>query len=168
MDTETGKFVVKSLPEHFAPSMEQEGHLTKHLSGNGINVARIIKTRENKYHVKTDDKLFHVQEYINGTHWKPNTAPDWFVASLADMLGKIHCTLKDYPILHSSMSDDFLNLGILDWALKHYTYDAERMAHLNRVSQFNIDKDKLTYSNSHGDFHIGQIITQGEKLTAID
>jgi Ser/Thr protein kinase RdoA (MazF antagonist) len=168
MDTGSDKYVVKSLPEQFAPCMEQEGHLTKYLFDSDIKVARVLKTRDEKYHVKTDDELFHVQEYIDGIHWKPNTAPDWLVASIADMLGEIHHALKDYPTLHSGMGDDYLNRGILDWAMKHYTYDAERMAHLKRISQFDIDKNKLTYSNSHGDFHIGQIITQGQNLTAID
>jgi len=168
MDTDSGKFVVKSLPEHFAPCMEQEGHLTHYLSESSINVARILKTRENKYHVKTNTELFHVQEYIDGIHWKPNTAPNWLVESLADTLGRIHYTLKDYTTLHSSMCDDYLNRNIYNWALKHYTYDAERMSHLNRISQFDIDKEKLTYSNSHGDFHTGQIISQNQNFTIID
>ena len=44
----------------------------------------------------------------------------------------------------------------------------ERIKHLERISEFDIDADKLTYSNYHGDFYIGQTIVKNQDITVID
>jgi len=183
MQTNKGKYAVKTLHlgEH---DMEQEGHLTKILYDNGINVARILKTNKGMYHVETEDMQFHVQEFIEGRTWKVNTAPEWFLKKSAVTIGKVHDILKDYGELKSTMSDHFLNKGIINHLKNHYMGKLnvateqkdtrliplleERVKYLERVSKFDIDVTKLTYSNSHADFHIGQIITNGENLTVID
>jgi len=43
-----------------------------------------------------------------------------------------------------------------------------RIKHLERISAFAIETDKLTYSNSHGDYYIGQFIVNGREVTVID
>ena len=44
----------------------------------------------------------------------------------------------------------------------------EHIRHLDKISKFHIDTGRLTYANSHGDYHIGQMIVKGEHLTVID
>ena len=44
----------------------------------------------------------------------------------------------------------------------------EQIRHLERISEFKIDTDKLTYANSHGDFPIGQVIVKDYDITVID
>jgi len=45
----------------------------------------------------------------------------------------------------------------------------ERLKHFERIASFQIDADKLTYSNSHGWFQIGELIVDKNKnITVID
>lgn len=183
MQTDKGKYAVKTL--HLGDhDMEQEGLLTKYLYNNGISVSRILKTKNDMYHVETEDMQFHVQEFIEGRTWTVNTAPEWFIEESAATIGKVHSILKDYGELKSIMSGHFLNKSIISHLQNHYSgklneaaeqkdkqlisYLEDRVKYLERVSKFDIDVNKLTYSNSHADFHIGQIITNDENLTVID
>ncbi|MCL2772313.1 MAG: phosphotransferase [Oscillospiraceae bacterium] len=184
MQTNKGKYVVKTL--HLGDhDMEQEGHLTKYLYDNGISVPRLLKTSGGMYHVETEDMQFHIQEFIEGRTWKVNTATEWFLEKLAVTIGKVHDVLKNYGELKSVMSDHFLNKNIINYLKDHYTEKLneaittqkdkqlisdleERVRYLERVAKFDININRLTYSNSHADFHMGQIITDGENLTVID
>ena len=44
----------------------------------------------------------------------------------------------------------------------------EQIQHLKRISKFHIDAKKLTYANSHGDYHIGQVIIHNNDFTVVD
>ena len=44
----------------------------------------------------------------------------------------------------------------------------EQIRHLNKISEFCIDTDRLTYANSHGDYHIGQFIVKNCDITVVD
>lgn len=176
-----GKYIVKTLPS-LHDNLESEGRVTDYLHGAGISVARLIKTVNNMYHVQTDKMQFHIQEFIEGKVLHVNTAPGWFLDKSADILGKIHCTLRIYEELPINFGVDFFDISTVDSSKRYYAKRLteakqdqilvrsleERLKHLERISAFKIDVDKITYSNSHGDFHIGQIITKGEEITVID
>lgn len=44
----------------------------------------------------------------------------------------------------------------------------EQIRHLKKISKFHIDTKKLTYANSHGDYHIGQAIIHNNDFTVVD
>lgn len=180
--TDMGKYIVKILPLYMN-GVEVEGYITEYLYNNGIHVARLIKTKDNTYHVKTNDLQFHVQEYIEGKTLKINSAPEWFLEKSAITLGKIQNVLKSYGELKTSFNANFFSKSNIDNVKEYYTKELnmvdnnnitliseleERLKHLDRISSFDIDTTKLTYSNSHGDFHIGQIITYNRDITVID
>ena len=181
--TDKGKYIVKTLPLH-AEGMENEGYITEYLHKSGISVARLLKTICGTYHVRTDDMQFHVQEYIEGETLQVNTAPEWFMEKCVCTLGKIHHILKGYGELNTNFNGDFFSKPFANAAKDHYLEQLrearerkdtasipalqERVKHLERIAEFDIDAKKLTYSNSHGDFWIAQIIVRGEELTVID
>jgi aminoglycoside phosphotransferase (APT) family kinase protein len=90
--------------------------------------------------------------------------------------------MNKYGELPTSFGKDFFDRSIPLEALARYTEAlshtgnneilaselSRRLDHLKRISAFDIDADKLTYSNSHGDFHAGQIIVDGDKMAVID
>ncbi|MDF2542463.1 MAG: kinaselike protein [Herbinix sp.] len=182
-ETSKGKFIVKTLPLGIV-GMENEGHITEYLLNNDISVARLLKANNGMYHIETDNLQFHIQEYIQGETLRVNTAPSWFIEKSAHLIGKIHYALNNYSELKTSFGLDFFNDDNVNGSIRYYSEmlneankqkdDSliyaleERLKHLKRISTFVIDVDKLTYSNSHGDFHIGQIITNNENLTVID
>jgi thiamine kinase-like enzyme len=183
IETAKGKFIVKTLPL-YVKGIENEGFITEFLFNKGFNVAKILKTKNGDNHIKTNELQFHIQDFIEGETLAVNTAPEWFIQKSAHTLGEMHNALKDYAHLRTSFGADFFDKSNVMETVKYYTellakvvqkndavliFDLEeRLKHLERISSFDICADRLTYSNSHGDFHIGQIITQDESLTVID
>jgi len=184
MKTNKGRYFVKTQP-HEVKGMKNEGYITDYLYNNGISVPRIFKTKSGMYHVETEDFQFHIQEFIDGEILKENTAPEWFLKKSADMLGKIHSVLKNYDgELLPIIGNHFLDKSAINYFKNHYNERLneavnqknnrliplleERVRNLERVSAFDIDINKLTCSNSHADFHIGQIIADGENITVVD
>jgi thiamine kinase-like enzyme len=183
IETKNGKYIVKTLPLYVG-DLETEGKITDFLYDKGLNVARLVKTNNGMYHIKTDKMQFHVQKYIEGKTLMVNTAPEWFMKKSAFILGKIHSELKDYDKLKTNFGKDFFYKSTVLETIKYYngllnkavnnkntslvSDIEERLKHLDRISSFNIYADKLTYTNSHGDFHIGQIITNKKELMVID
>src|SRR5690554_5368496 len=88
-ESDDGRYIVKLLPLSVI-GLEKEGHITEFLRNNGIPVARLLKTKNGGYVVKTDNTQFHVQEFIEGDVFKVNTAPGWLLEGSAYILGKIH------------------------------------------------------------------------------
>jgi aminoglycoside phosphotransferase (APT) family kinase protein len=176
-----GKFIIKTLPLHCG-NLETEGRVTDYLLSRGIPVARILLTKSGKYSVETDTIHFHVQEFIEGITPPLNSLSDDLLDKLADTLGRIHGIMSDYDDLPTSFGKDFFDKNVPLEALVRYTEAlghvgndeilsselSRRIEHLKRILSFNIDTDKLTYGNSHGDFHVGQIIVDGDKLVVID
>ncbi len=183
LDTDDSRYIVKTLPLHCG-DFETEGNVTEYLRSQDIAVACLLKTKDRKYQVITETMHFSVQEFIDGESPKLNTAPVWLLESMACTLGRIHNVLKSYQGLKTNFDNDFFRKATVKEALKHYkkqlakakkeqdvplTRDLEiRLKHLKRLSKFKINANKLTYSNSHGDFHFGQIITNDRKMTVID
>lgn len=178
--TNKGKYIVKTLPSG-SEDMENEGHITEYLYNNGISVPRLLKTNIGTYHVETEKFQFHIQEFIEGETLKVNTAPEWFLEKSANIIGKVHNVLKDYRKLKTNFDGVFFDKSNVKGSINHYSEKlndsikvndkkliSERIDHLERILLFDIDPSKLTYSNSHGDFHIGQIIADSENLTVID
>jgi Ser/Thr protein kinase RdoA (MazF antagonist) len=181
IETDKGKYIVKTLPLYMEMA-KSEGEITNFLYNNGINVARLLQTNDGKYHIETDKMLFHVQEFIEGETLKLNTAQDWFMEESAHTLGKVNTVLKDYDDLKINFGKDFFEKSTVNNAKQYYSKQLdeihgnaslvcdleERLKHLDRISSFNIDANKLLYSNSHGDFQMGQIIVRNKNITVID
>ena len=181
--TDKGKYIVKKLPIGIA-NLEDEGHITSFLSKHGISVAKLIKTQSDTYVVRTDTFQFTVQEFVDGITLAVNTAPGWFLDLSAQTLGKIHTVLKDYGTMKQSFGMDFFNVArvsdkekFLNQLLisqqakndrKLLCETIEQIKHAHRIMGFEIDTKKLTYSNSHGDYYISQVITKDRNFTIID
>ncbi|MCL1951583.1 MAG: phosphotransferase [Oscillospiraceae bacterium] len=179
-----GQHIVKTLPLSHAARMENEGHVTAYLRAQKIPVAEIMKTKQGMYHVGAGDISVHVQEYIEGETPQVNTAPDWMLEKMAGLLGGIHRVLDNYEPMSINFGKDFFRKASARSAKQNYAkqlreaksgHDSvfiseleERVKHLGRIAAFDIDARKLTYRNSHGDFHVGQVIAEGENLTVID
>ena len=109
-----------------------------------------------------------------------NSAPKWFLEKAADYLGRITVDLRDYSPLPLAFGKDFFAPGTALHKKQQYCAEQksagtalipiyeEQIHHLERIAHFRIDTDRLTYANSHGDFHIGQAIVQDQDITVVD
>lgn len=181
--TDVGKYIIKVLPLYME-NVKNEGELTEYLYNHGLKVARFMKSKEDAYVVKTPKFQFTVQQFIEGESLSVNTAPDWFISKSAEFLGQTALLLKDYKGLSSRFGKEFFSTKTVRrkmWQYKKELVRAkkakdmdvipvweEQIRHLKKISKFHIDTDKLTYANSHGDYHIGQAIIQNNDFTVID
>lgn len=183
IDAAAQKYIVKVLPLNSA-NVENEGLITEFLYRRGHKVARFLKSRDGEYVIKTPEFQFSVQEYIEGKTLPINSAPKWFLEKSADFLGKTTLALKDLDPLPLRFGRDFFAADTAIRKKQQYINELEKVKesgdqkivliweeqirHLERVSKFRIDTDRLTYANSHGDFHIGQVIVKKNDFTVID
>jgi len=185
-ETENGKYIVKAY-NISEQGFETEGAITEFARNNGISAPKFLKTKNGSYSVKveTEEMQFHVQELIEGEILPLNTAPEWFLDKSAYTLGQIHNVLKDYDGLPTRFGSKFFQKSTTDERKKHFTklmkeaadkqesaelirlYE-ERLKHLERISAFDIDSEKLTYSNSHCWYQIGELITKNQTIAVID
>lgn len=183
VDADTQRYIVKVLPLYFE-NIDIEGFVTDYLYNHGHKVARLLKSRDGSYVIRAPEFQFTVQEYIEGSTLPVNSAPEWFLEKSADFLGKTTLALKDYGSLPLRFGKDFFAADTAIRKKQQYISELEKakksgnqktvsiweeqIRHLERISKFRIDTDRLTYANSHGDFHIGQVIVKEHDITVID
>jgi len=181
--SQAGKYALKKtgLNNHG----ENDGELSEFLSRNGINVAKFLRTKTNSFAFCDEHFQYTLQTFIDGEQIPLNTASDWFLIKTAQTLGQIQKVLRDYKQLNKAHWPGWLlskdpvtqNEPVItakideakssgDTALA--TALQERLKHIRRISGFNIELDKLTHVNSHGDFYINQTILKGDELYVID
>lgn len=183
ISTDVGKYIVKVLPLYME-NVKNEGELTEYLYNHELKVARFLKSKDDAYVVKTTDFQFTVQQFIAGESLSVNTAPDWFICKSAEFLGQTALLLKDYEGLSLRFGKDFFSTKTVRrkiWQYKKELAKAkkakevniipiweEQIRHLKKISKIHIDTKKLTYANSHGDYHIGQAIIHNNDFTVVD
>lgn len=183
INTDTGKYIVKVLPLCME-NIKNEGSIAEYLYNNGMNVARFLKSKRGNYVIKTDKSQFTVQKFIEGETISFNTAPDWVMEKSAEFLGRSASLLKDYGKLPLRFGKEFCRSKTARRKIREYKRELvrakkcndletipiweEQIRHLKRISKFRIDTEKLTYTNSHGDYHIGQIIVNDQDISVID
>lgn len=183
IDTDKGKFVVKILPLS-VENVNDEGLVTGYLYDSGLQVARLVKHKGGKYVAQTAFVQFTIQEYIEGATFSVNEAPGWLLDQSAAFLGKANCMLKDYGQMPLRFGKDFFSGDTVLRKKSHYHSELERakeatehnliplweeqIRHFDRISEFDIDVNRLIYANSHGDYHVGQIIAKQQNITVVD
>lgn len=178
-ETTVGKVLVKVMPL-FYQNADNEGMIAGHLAHHGLKVARFLANREGGYVTKCAENQFTVQEFVEGRTLPLNSAPEWFMEKAADYLGRTTVALRDYGPLPQAFGKDFFAPGNALQKKMQYLDEQkcaeanlipiyeEQIHHLERIAQFHIDTERLTYANSHGDFHIGQAIVQDRDITVVD
>jgi len=178
-ETTCGKFLVKVMPL-FYQNVDSEGMIAGHLWQHGLKVARFLRNKEGNYVTKCEENQFTLQEFVEGKTLALNSAPEWFLEKAADYLGKTTVALKEYGSLPMPFDKAFFAPDNALQKRQQYLDEQksaeaglipvyeEQIRHLERIAQFHIDTERLTYANSHGDFHIGQAIVQDQDITVVD
>lgn len=179
-----GEYVVKYPASSEINHPEQEPELCEYLLSKGIPVCQFLRNRDGRF--LTADKtgrIFHVQKFIEGTVFDLNAASDWLLAESAQMLGKIHTALHDYPGLPEGIGADFFQYMTPERALVSYRRSLEiaksngdtenvrdleyRIGLMQRFPQYTFDLNQLTCGATHGDYFISQIICGEGQINAV-
>lgn len=179
-----GKYVVKFPAHNEMNHPEVEPELCEYLNHHGIPCCRFLRNNMGNF-LSTDinGRLFHVQRFIEGRLYGLNEAPDWLLIQSAQMLGKIHTALENYPGLPVGIGAAFFQHMTPKRALESYGCSLSiaenqgdtdiaadlryRIELMKRFSGHTFDLDKLTCHATHGDYFISQLLCGGDKINAV-
>ena len=174
-----GEFVLKEFQsEYTVADVKMEPEINEFLREGGIPTARFTPTETGECVWQYRDHAFHLQEYVSGTIFPGNGAPDWLVRESASLLGKLHQAFTGFPLMREGIGEQWLSEWNVDVirhkysalidAAEHLAQGGRRgqiledlrykVALLPKVAQIHIDLDRLTRRNSHGDYHVLQLI----------
>jgi len=163
--------------------------VTEFLRTHGIPTACFVPTKTGEYLWQYRDRAFHLQEYVQGNIFPSNTAPGWLMQETASLLGKLHRVFAGFPPMKHGFGLQWFQWGVDESRHRRQQYSvlleaAEqlpsgtrrerimtdlhyKMDLLSKASQIRIDPNKLTLRNSHGDYHILQLICGPSSVRAI-
>ena len=181
--TDFGKYILKNANINEANNPKNEPPLCEHLLAKGLPVSEFIKDIYGDYLFTHDDNIYHMQRFIEGANYEWNEAPKWLLHESEQILGKIHTALSDYTPLPVGIGENFFKYMTPQNALvsyeKSYKYARQinddksaedisfRIDLMKRFSVPDIQLDKLTRKNTHGDFFISQLICGENKINAV-
>ncbi|MBQ8781776.1 MAG: phosphotransferase [Oscillospiraceae bacterium] len=183
-ECKNGKYVVKFPSESDINNPSAEPELCGFLLDRGINVSSFLKNTDGGF-ITSDDsgRIFHVQEFAEGTLYDWNTAPSWLLKASAETLGRIHSALKNYTDLPTGIGADFFKFMTPENALYSYENTLEtarkngdkeiekdllyRIELMKRFPDYSFDIDRLTCQGTHGDYFISQLICGDEDINAV-
>lgn len=178
LDCVEGKFVLKFPTASAINHPEAEPELCAFLRRNGVPACDFIKNREGRY-ISTDNDggVLTVQRHLPGKTLEWNTASEAILLESAELLGKIHCVLRDYPALPEGIGAGFFAYMTPQRALESYECShatavrlgdkqiAEelewRAAFMKRFPSWSFNMSALTVRNTHGDYFYQPVPLRG-------
>jgi Ser/Thr protein kinase RdoA (MazF antagonist) len=187
IETKAGDYVLKVFQGGYSvEDVAFEPELTAFLRERGLPVTRFLPTSEGEYVWTRGGRACHLQEFAQGTMYGQNTAPTWLLRESAALLAQIQVTLVDYPLLGEGFHSSWYFWDVVEKRREYNTAleqaealpageTRERIINdlqykkdlLQTIAGIAIDPNKLTLRNSHGDFHIQQIICGEESVRAV-
>ena len=182
LESATAKYALKEMPPD--SKLEDESNVMSHLASKGVKIPKIYNINSGHHILKSNGLIYILYEFIEGTTFDLNTAPDWFMKKSAQTLGRIHSALYDYKAMPVEIAQDSfskeeyedeeefiiekLNQAIQENDTPLTTALNQRLKHIKKASCFKFVCDKFTYVNTHGDFYTYQVIVKDEELVTID
>ena len=184
LDCTEGKFVLKFPSNSEINHPELEPELCAYLRENGVPACDFLKNTAGGFVSETDNgQVFTLQRLLPGSTLEWNTATEGLLLESAQLLGKIHRVLEDYPPLPEGIGAGFFALMMPKRALESYQNSLSvadqrgdqqstaelqwRIDFMERFPQWQFDLTKLTLRNTHGDYFISQFLCEKGHLSAV-
>lgn len=184
LDCAEGKFVLKFPAASEINHPELEPELCAFLRKNGIPACDFVKNRAGScVCVDGSGRVFTIQRHLPGQTLKWNSAPETVLLESAELLGKIHCVLRNYPALPEGIGAGFFSNMTPQRALTSYRHSLAaavrrgdlkiadelewRIGLMERFPTWAFDLNRLTLCNTHGDYFISQFLCDSGHLTAV-
>lgn len=183
LNTEKGMYIFKDIEKNHMNYPENEGYILEELNKYNICVPKLVKTNTDEYIINKEDKIYHLQTFIDGSIYTHNTAPEWLLYDSAEMLGKIVHAMSNLRKLPEGIGKGFFQYVTPDNAIKSHNntlkvaYDnndmevvkniEEKITMIERWSKYTFELEKMTCGNTHGDYSINQILCKENKINAV-
>jgi hypothetical protein len=163
-----------------ASAINKEIDICKYLADRCFKTSNFVNSINNTKIIIYRDMNITLQKYIEGKTYKIHAAPRWLFLESACLLGKLHIILSNYTVIQNRFGGDWPNCNDYDKAIKEHTEIREKAlssynVYTNQIisdmnykiqvlnelhSNIVINKSKLTYANTHGDYCLQQIIAR--------
>ena len=164
----------------------REAGVVDYLASQGIPTARFLPTLDGGCSVCMEGHQITLSEYVTGITYGYDDMPAQRLGALADMLGRLHAVLRDYP-LPVDMGKEWLDAYSADRTAQSYdallATAAARTSDPNtpqiladlaykkelayRLEEYKKYYDGVTYSATHGDYQGCQLIWQEDGIRAV-
>ncbi len=191
VESEEKKYILKEFSDgRSEESVIKETDIINFLKDRNIKVPVYIKSTQDNFYIKYENRIIILQEYVDGYTMENNTGDYYKTIESARILGKITKELQDYMelkedgIIEKWFSKESLEKGItkmLDLKSKLnednpykavFENDLEDKIKMSNDLKENFQFDivnKMTIMNSHGDYSVQQLIyNDKEETTVID
>jgi hypothetical protein len=156
------------------------------VADHGIPTASFIATLTGAYVWQSRGRAVHLRRFVEGRIFPQNGAPDWLLQQSSALLGRLHAVMRSFPEMKKGFpdpwfawdpagkQDQYEQLITLAEVLPASTEREKILRDLRYKKELMkpekhpaIDPSKLTFANSHGDYHIMQLICSGEAVAAV-
>ena len=170
-------YILKEFSEgRTEESVIKETNIINFLKEKGIDVPVYIKSKQNSFYIKFENRIIILQECIDGYTMENNTGDYQKTIESAKILGKMTQALKDYEGLEEDgiiKMEDLINKLNLDNPYREkFEKDLQDKINMSKDLLNNVDFEmirKMTIMNSHGDYSVQQLIyNDNGKTTVID
>lgn len=181
--TDKGEFILKNIENNGMNNPDNEYKIHEMLESENIPVSKFYSTKNGDYVLKHSENIYHLQSFIKGKIYKPNTSPKWLMDESGLMLGKIQKVMEKILKLPTGMGEGYFKhlspeKSILSYLetlkiaesksdidiIKDIKY---RISLLKAIEKIDIKMDKLTCKNTHGDYSINQIICGQNSINGV-
>lgn len=179
-----GKFIYKIVDNNEMNHPEEEPKICCFLFQRGLQVSDFLKTKSGNFVTSFEGKrISHIQKYVEGKVFGMNAAADWFIVQSSLLLGRIHRELQKYKKLPMGIGENFFRYMTPENAKNSYRHSYElaeqrgeieilddlefRLKMIHKVSDWEFNLQNLTFSNTHGDYTVNQIICDDDKISAV-
>ena len=180
-------YFLKEFQSSFSENaVVQEAKLLEYLSVSGIPATRFYKTLNNEFVINYQNHIICLEEYIEGQTYDYDDLPLELLPQVGKMLGRLHQTLKDYP-LPIDMSDKWLasfsaenmiaqydtlikvaESKVDDKNTKQIIDDLQYKKQLAvRCEEYKKYYNGITYCSTHGDYQGCQLIFEKGEIKAV-
>ncbi len=179
-----GGYVLKFPAESAINHPEAEPELCAFLREHDIPACDFLKNSTGSYVSQGDDgRRFTVQRRFAGSTPEWNSASEALLLESAELLGRIHAVLQDYPALPEGIGAGFFAYMTPQRVLASYRCSLEtarqlgdaaiaadlewRIGLMQRFPAWRFELSRLTLRNTHGDYFISQFLCEDGRLTAV-
>ena len=188
IETDCGsKYVLKEFQSGYSKrSIKNEFEITSFLLSNGISTSMFIANNANDFLTIFKRKKITLQRFIDGYTPEQHNLPIYLMDDSARLLGKLHKTLSRYEIkryeFKKNWDDDKLRaktkekfeklISMAQEKRDNYTEQIisdiqYKIQNIENIKKFDLDRKRITYVNSHGDYSLLQLICKANKIEAV-
>jgi hypothetical protein len=77
--SDTGEYIFKDIEKNHMNHPQNEASIICELKNNDIPVSEIYLTNDGEYVLEIENKIFHLQKFIDGKIYNRNSAPEWLL-----------------------------------------------------------------------------------------